>query len=418
VKKILPVILVLLMLTITGCGLFSESDENSAAQFVSSDPPLITKHPAIPEYEKFYKDPFAVIQKNTYDDGVNLRGFNANKVGFPTALNVLLQSEFDTRTVWPKTLPAGYEPDKIMAIGKNPGLGVVALHKQGITGKGVSVAIIDQPLYIEHTEYKNQIKSYEELPERGGESQASMHASSVTSILVGKTDGVAPAADVYFIAAELAVSGTPAGESPKITYIYYAAAIERVIKISAQLPDENKIRVISISRGFDKDDTGYKEICSAIQHAKQAGIFIVCTGMTGYYDGFEIWGLGRSNPYSDPDRLSSYTIANWEKASLVEDYAHYVNNKSLWVPMCERTLACERGQDDYTWFADSGKSWAIPWLAGMYALCCQVKPSITPDEFLQKTLASGNEIQAVVDGKQQLIKKVINPAALIEALRK
>ncbi len=40
-------------------------------------------------------------------------------------------------------MPAGCDPRKIMADAMNPGLGIRALHKQGITGKGVTVAIID-----------------------------------------------------------------------------------------------------------------------------------------------------------------------------------------------------------------------------------------------------------------------------------
>lgn len=51
----------------------------------------------------------------------------------------------------------------LMESGKNPGLGIRKLHKEGITGKGIGIAIIDQALLIDHVEYKEQLKMYEEI---------------------------------------------------------------------------------------------------------------------------------------------------------------------------------------------------------------------------------------------------------------
>ena len=58
---------------------------------------------------------------------------------------------------------SGFNPDSIMEIGKNPGLNVRKLHKAGITGKGVGIAIIDQNLLVDHCEYKDQLRMYEEI---------------------------------------------------------------------------------------------------------------------------------------------------------------------------------------------------------------------------------------------------------------
>lgn len=49
---------------------------------------------------------------------------------------------------------------QIMENGKNPGLGIRELHKQGITGKGVNVAIIDQNLLLHHPEFSGKIAAY------------------------------------------------------------------------------------------------------------------------------------------------------------------------------------------------------------------------------------------------------------------
>src|SRR5690349_19935424 len=51
---------------------------------------------------------------------------------------------FHQKTVWPAHLPNGVDPERLLSQAMNPGLGVHQLHAQGVTGKGVNVAIIDQ----------------------------------------------------------------------------------------------------------------------------------------------------------------------------------------------------------------------------------------------------------------------------------
>ena len=73
-----------------------------------------------------------------------------------------------------------------------------------------------------------------------------------------------------------------------------------------------------------------------------------------------------------------------------------------------RTLASSAGNKEYMYDGKPGLSWSIPWLAGMYALCCQVKPSITPDEFIDKALATGDTITVDENGKSYQLSAVIN----------
>ena len=89
---------------------------------------------------------------------------------------------------------------------KNPGLGISQLHEQGITGKGVTIAIIDQPLE-DHKEYSNNIINYKEIGfDKTEDDKSSMHGPSVTSLAVGKNIGVAPDAKVSYYAAKNAIS--------------------------------------------------------------------------------------------------------------------------------------------------------------------------------------------------------------------
>jgi len=129
-----------------------------------------------------------------------------------------------------------------MDLGKDPGLGIRSLHAQGITGRGVGIAIIDQTLLVDHQEYADQLRLYEEI---NAYSDAELHGAAIASIAVGKKVGVAPEADLYYIA-------TSFGSND---FTYLARCIQRIVEVNDQLPPENKIRVISISVGWGEGKT-------------------------------------------------------------------------------------------------------------------------------------------------------------------
>ncbi|MDH4240904.1 MAG: hypothetical protein OEW48_15205, partial [Phycisphaerae bacterium] len=81
-----------------------------------------------------------------FDD---VRWKDLSKLDLSDKKDLIPTLRFNQKTVWPQPdkMPPGNKPDKVLKDTMNPGLGVRRLHKQGITGKGVNVAIIDQPLY-------------------------------------------------------------------------------------------------------------------------------------------------------------------------------------------------------------------------------------------------------------------------------
>jgi hypothetical protein len=106
---------------------------------------------------------------------------------------------------------------------------------------------------------------------------------------VGKTVGVAPEAELYYIA-QLNFDrdkGTPTLRS-------LAKGIHRMLEINEQLPKDNKIRAISISGGWTRSHKDYKEITEAVQKARAAGMLVVCSCIELIHDGFAFGGLGRS----------------------------------------------------------------------------------------------------------------------------
>jgi LysM repeat protein len=87
---------------------------------------------------------------------LDLRGRDLSKLNLRNALDAFLNAAtFDYHTIWPNPdqLPPGFDPDMVMGFGKNPGLGIRALHEQGFTGQGIGIAIISpDPLLVEHQE--------------------------------------------------------------------------------------------------------------------------------------------------------------------------------------------------------------------------------------------------------------------------
>lgn len=73
--------------------------------------------------------------------------------------------------------------------------------------------------------------------------------------------------------------------------------------------------------------------------------------------------------------------------------------------------------NDYVFYREGGWSWSIPFIAGLYALACQVKPSINPDIFWSAALNTGDTIKVQNNGKEYELKKVVNPVKLMEAIK-
>jgi hypothetical protein len=352
---------------------------------------------------------------------VDYRTQDLSQLDLRYALNDLLAAAtFDDRTIWPPAnkMPFGFSPSRILETGKDPGLGVRALHARGITGQGVGIAIIDQPLLVDHQEYRDQLRLYEEFlffHDSANQQAASMHGGAVASLAVGKTVGVAPAADLYFIAADLA-SGQDASGNYRYDFTKAAQAIRRILEINQQLPSDRKIRVISMSFGWADTLTGYEDITAAVAEARAQGVFVVCAypAMEQTY-GFTLYGLERA-PTADPNLFVSYS--RYHACDLYGDRLHGCQAGVLLVPMNSRTTASPMGQDEYVFYRMGGESWTMPYLAGMYALAAQVDPGITPERFWELALQTGRTLDISGSSGSFQVGPILDPAGLIDALGK
>lgn len=307
-----------------------------------------------------------------------------------------IESQFDTsmiktfwfneQTVWPEQYAAFAK--KLLIKGKNPGFGIRNLHKQGITGNGVTLAIIDQNICLDHPEYSGKIIEYHDMGCNQPGNKSSMHGPAVASLLVGDSIGTAPGAKIYFVAAP---SWT--GDAK-----YQADALNWIVDKNKSLPEGKKIRAVSVSGApsgpgspFTKNNKSWDK---AYSRAINSGLLVIdCT------QNFGITGSCRYN-INDPDNIKlSTSEINPSKDTRVL------------IPCSQRTTAQEYdlGQFSYQFTGRGGLSWAEPYLVGVLALGWQLRPDISGDEMLKLAFST-----AYIDKNGS---RFIHPNEFINAVR-
>jgi serine protease AprX len=307
---------------------------------------------------------------------------------------IIMTLWFHESTIWPEDAEAIAR--EILELGKNPGLGIRALHEQGITGKGVNVAIIDQNLVgaLDHPEYRGKIVKYFDVGTKQPSYEGSMHGPAVASLLIGETVGTAPEANLYFVA-----SPSWTGDAK-----YFADALDWIIDQNEKLPEGGKIRVVSVSAqpsgegsAFSKNNDTWDP---AVARAAAAGILVL--DATAHH-------RVTDECYCDPDDPDNTEkcIPGWPgKATPTEPAAGRVL-----IPTSRRTTAEEyfEGETAYQYTGVGGLSWSVPYLAGVLALGWQIRPELTGEEMLQIVFDTA---YVTDDGF-----KNINPVAFIEGVK-
>ena len=373
--------------------------------------PHVSRRPPAEDLSRFCGGPRAALPRCVEGDAfaADVRSCDLSALDLRGAAPEAACLSFDERTVWPpaERMPSGFDPRVVLETNANPGMGLRRLHAQGITGRGVGVAIIDSFLLVEHEEYAARLRWYEELPglrqliDPAARPPAGMHGGGVASLAVGRTLGVAPEADLYFIGED---------EDPRRFFLQphsYAQGIRRIVEINRTLPADRKIRALSISMGWGPECPGYADVTAAVDEASREGIALFAIFIDG---GFE--GLGRS-PESDPDRGDSYgPAARWA----AEFYDGRLPPDDVWVPVDTRVTASPTGPAERVFYRWGASSLMVPYLAGLYALAAQVDPTITRERFVALARDTGRVDSVSHAGRTHQLGRVVDPAALIEAL--
>jgi hypothetical protein len=414
-KFILLVLIILISASFAGCSLFNGSNgENEKGKNIYAHPKVLNlnrgKLASLPEYNEYSIDTFQV----------DLRSYDLISLDLKDRFNDLTHADFDNRTKWPYILPKGFDPKKIFEYGKSPGMGIRKLHKEAIDGKEVGVAMIGGPILADHTEYKEQLKVYKEL--NFTSKVASPEGTAGASVIAGKSTGVSPGVYLYYIALNPAMSGKSDSNDKNNGYngnnLQISNAVDWIVNFNKNLPKDKKIRVLCIQNEITTDDEDYLKIMASIKKAAEMGIFVVSTISHRLYS-HEVYFKGLSRvPLYDPDVLLSYLPGKSWTNSFYTLGRYLPSSYTMFVPSESRCTASPTGKNDYAFYSVNDWNLFLPYIAGLYALACQEKPGITPEEFIDKSVKTSDilEIMNININYKYKLKNIVNPTKLIQSL--
>lgn len=329
-----------------------------------------------------------INQIQPYDD---IRGKDLSGLDLTDQSELLFTLSFDTYTKWPDKdkMPKDFDPEVVMEFGKNPGLNVRKLQKQGYTGRGVNIAYVDQTLLEGHNEYSHLNLHYEIAANKGETTEPSMHGPAVLSLLAGKDIGIVPNANVYFIG-----TGFCPGDQKN-----EAAGFERIVEINRTLPEDEKIKIIGMShRVADKNGYYLKNsdlLKKAIQKAEKEGIMVIDCDT---FDDPILLGITADK---NPDDYKSYTIS--------KKYTGDNPKGKVCVPTARTYAAGNRNDRNFYQFTQTGgQSWSVPYIVGVIAMGLQVNPNLTKEQAMKYLYDSGYDFRG---------GKIINPEGFINMVK-
>lgn len=249
-----------------------------------------------------------------------------------------------------------------------------------LTGKGRVIAIIDHPLYLEHPGYKANLLSYERVGVTKPVTDS--HGASVVSIAAGEI-GIAKDAQIVYRAF-----------APWERERYLANVVAAFESLRNYVVRGGAVDVISASFGWMDTTPGAKEANAMIGWFEDRNIPVFSTANA------------RRMIYYGPNGLDE-----WVRRSALEANAMDQCLQSLALPITNRGLACfcpeqikQLGSNYYRETAtEGGASWAMPFLAGLFADAREAIPTLTKETFWNlldgsaKTVSFPREDLRVID---------------------
>jgi len=300
---------------------------------------------------------------------------NSDKIYKTPSFDILKTLQFNEQTKWSDNNP----PNELIEYGKEPPLGVKDLHGMGVNGEGVNVAIIDQPLAVNHPEYKGKVFAYKKFAPDGYEMKvSSMHGPAVTSLLAGENIGVAPNVNVFYASVPCWLGDA----------IYEIQAVKWIIEINKSLPKNKKIKFISVSAAPGDPymrSKNHELWLDCVEEAKKEGILVVdCTTGNRFVTAGYVDPTTKEFCYGFPDMR------------MIRPQKGEVH-----VPNSVRTVAESYDNENfgYTYCGKGGLSWGIPYAVGVLCLGQQINPSLSAFELKEILIESAAQNNCVIDPK-------------------
>ena len=277
--------------------------------------------------------------------------------------NLLLKVPFNTNTLWPKYLPKGFDPEAIIN-SKPLSYGFREVHKQGITGKGILVAVVDFPSNMNHQEVCKQVKEYIILDEKYNVSH--FHGLAVLSHLCGKTIGIAPDVDVIFY------GGQPYGGSTKEEKhnIVGSYGINCLKDIKKQILNGKPIRIVNMSNSwlyYGSDEL--KHEASQLRNELES-LGCVVIDSPKFFENYRYLDCKADEDYQNIDNYQIPPFFDVDEKNRM----NFLSGGTL----CASYLTT----NGYEFSPVGSASYTIPQLVGFYSLALQIKPQLTFNEFV------------------------------------
>ena len=290
-------------------------------------------------------------------------------------------------------LPDWFDPEKAFENWKSIGLWIDDVHKMWYTWKWVSIAICDSNLKP-HAD----INAKEHTIEWNAKNITDyFHASAVCGILTWKNTWIAPDADMYYFAEFQ-------DNQKESWWNDLASALNKIYEKNKQLPDDKKIRVVSISGPL----YGGEKTIDIVKKLEDSWVWVMCSEKFN----LDFWFLDKKDSVWDPNDFNNYEISYPDEKQLkrIEMYSnsHLIKDKPLhdfyskikpvdellFVNSWDRTVASPENETAYSHDSGSCTSWAIPVVSWYYTLACQADPTMTPKRFKQLASETATEVNA------------------------
>lgn len=305
---------------------------------------------------------------------------------------------FDSETIFSDEQIKKFHPEKLLERGKSFSRGMERLHAKGIDGKGTTIGIIDSCFDSSIAEFDSRVVQhlvfekengkdfvfYREYREEDGDG---FHGKTTASLAAGNECGVAPNARMYLFGI---AEGTSWGEAKE-------AILKYIIDNNIELD------IISMSADIETSKEG-QEILDKLEDKG-------CT----FLDSSKFWkDFSWGRPSDDgkvvliDELMKTMSNMQYDENSRSGKVLKNMPNTVI-LPCTERTSLQIGKKKGYKYNGSvCGASFAIPQIAGLFAIARQIDPLILYNEFIEivKNPERLNSEGMMYVDSEEIVKKI------------